>query len=134
MFCLLAAAVFAVPPAVPTLVCHLTGRPMAAVAATLTTRHSCCAVAVTDGRDGARYALTSPGCCDLRYAAHPKMSASAPPDRPDFPVVSVLVSRSAVSYPPATETVVNAVADRRQDAPRGPPPRAVSPRAPPALS
>lgn len=134
MFCLLAVTFFVAPPAVPTLVCRMTGRPMVAVAATPDTQQSCCAVAVSEETDGTHFALTSPGCCDLRFTANPKIPVTATPTTPDFPVVAVLVPIQTISHFPATEALAGIVADWRQDVPRGPPSRTSSPRAPPFLS
>ena len=56
--------------AAPSLVCRVTGQPMAAIEAapdSLPKHLACCAVKRSVAADGTtRFALAAPGCCDLR--------------------------------------------------------------------
>ncbi len=119
-------------PAAPSLVCRMTGAPMAPVAAAAAPR-SCCAVVSVASSDGTnRLALTSPGCCDLRQA----------PEQPHTPAVATTVAPFLVAWLPVPPVLfvppLNEPAPRapiaRVYAPRGPPPRSAPSRAPPFLS
>lgn len=134
ILCLLAVAVFAATPTVPTLVCRITGRSMTPVVANSETRRSCCAVAVTEAADCVRYALTAPGCCDLRFSAHGKAPLAVNPSAPDVPVAAILATAPTIAHIPVTVAIAAPYASARQDVPRGPPPRSCSPRAPPSIS
>jgi hypothetical protein len=127
-------AAYLVAPAAPMLVCRMTGQPMRPVVATPATRHSCCAVAVTAGADGTRYALSSPGCCDLRFTARGEAPVAANPAAPDPPAAPGWAPAPPAIHVPLTGLIAVSPAAQRQDAPRAPPSRPASPRAPPTHS
>ena len=124
--CLLAGT-FALPAA-PLLVCRITGSPMAGVSAEVQPQEkSCCAVASTLAANGSiRFALTDPGCCDLRQSQDPA-ELPAVTTVPDVNAVAWTPTPPVIYLPPAAAKVSSApVAD--ESAPRGPPLCTASPR------
>jgi len=96
--------------------------------------NACCAVATVAAPDGTtRYALVSPGCCDLRQAPQkaeqPTVVASLPP----FAMVAWVPAPPVLFVPPLTEAAPPAPVTH-ETAPRGPPLRSSASRAPPVLS
>jgi hypothetical protein len=127
-------AAFLITPAAPTLVCRTTGQLMTPVAATPATRHSCCAVVVTTPADGERYALTSPGCCDLRFTSRGTAPIAATNATPNLPALAIWAPAPPTLCALLIEVITTPPSAERQDAPRAPPSQAASPRAPPSLS
>ncbi|MDX1931749.1 MAG: hypothetical protein SFU56_04015 [Capsulimonadales bacterium] len=133
VLCLL--ATFFTLPAAPTLVCRMTGEPMPPVVADAENRDSCCAVAVTVGADGSdRYALTSPGCCDLRITPDHEQPPAVAAVTPDLgPSAAWVPAPPAIGVPVTTEVAVMPFL-LTSVAPRAPPVGAVPARGPPFFS
>jgi hypothetical protein len=124
--------------AAPTLVCRITGQPMAPVMvadeAAAGAPRSCCVVAAKMGPDGnSRYALTDPGCCDLRTAPERVETPAAIVAAPEIAFVAWSPAPSVLMALPPSEAVTTRL-PRSQAAPRAPPRSSVSPRAPPFFS
>jgi hypothetical protein len=135
IFCLLI-GLMAVPRG-PILVCRITGTPMAPVAVPeVRPGDSCCTITVSGDSNGSgapRYALASPGCCELRQDQSRAVAPAVTPDSPEIPAVALLPN---VSAPPSPGFVALAAASvaPRESAPRAPPLSFSSPRAPPVFS
>jgi hypothetical protein len=126
--------------AAPTLVCRITGQPMAPVmvadetAAAPDTERSCCAITPKMGANGStRYALVAPGCCDLRAIPERDEAPAAIVAAPETAFVAWVPAPPVLLVPPTTEAVTPPSA-RSEAAPRAPPRSSASPRAPPFFS
>jgi hypothetical protein len=140
--CLLAGFAPSSGAAALTLVCRMTGQPMAPVIVATTTPtapeadHSCCAVAAAATRadGGTRYVLVAPGCCDLRAAPErAERPAAVIAAAPEVALLAWVPAPPVLLVPPATEAVTLPTA-RSEAAPRAPPRSSASPRAPPFFS
>ena len=120
--------------AAPVLVCRISGLPMEAVAEK-EAGGSCCGVkvAAVSNHGTPRYALATPGCCDLRQAPERVEQPAVATTLVDTTVVATLPVVSALLTPPLGE-VVPLPPVVRESIPRGPPRSSVSSRAPPTLS
>lgn len=123
-------------PSGPVLVCRMTGEPMAPVVAKTAEEHSsCCAVSASIASDGTtHYALTAPGCCDLRQSVERTNLTAVSPTALEFPIALLVTAPSAIPLPQLTKVIVQ-VEVPRESAPRAPPLlSSASPRAPPFFS
>jgi hypothetical protein len=133
IFCLLI-GLLAVPRG-PILVCRITGAPMAPVVVRAgDDPATCCGVtpALAAG-DTVRYELTAPGCCDLRQDSDPASPPAIPLAGPETPAAALLPAPVAVPVPRMAAAIAP-FEIARESAPRAPPPRSNSPRAPPVFS
>jgi hypothetical protein len=122
-------------PQGPSLVCRMTGMSMSPVMVTAPTPHgSCCDVAVVVNGEGEKhYALTSPGCCELRLGVSRTTDPATAPSISEIPVAMLTEIPSVV--PLILMTIDNpAPVVAEESSPRAPPIRSASPRAPPQLS
>ena len=138
LLCLLAGLV--TPPAAPTLICRMTGRPMVMVVVATPSRATpkCCAnrrpvLAAIHGDCGIAAMLDHMPCCEFR-AATPRDHVPAVMRAAFVPPVAVL-AMAAVLVPTAPIAVdLPSCFVQRLTMPRAPPDGALSPRAPPVFS
>lgn len=117
-------------PAVPLLVCRMTGEPMTPVMAE-DGDATCCTVERTMSVDGAtRLMLTSPGCCDLLQVSERDEPPVAAVAVPPLPVAILVIQPPVVPVYPVDE-VPSPAPERDQAVPRGPPGGLTCLRSPP---
>lgn len=134
MACLLT-GLFARTAAVPILVCRITGLPMAPVVVTGqgAAAKRCCAVRAELAADAVRYRLMAPGCCDLKIVGGNAAKTPAVLTGWEMPQPALLALVKSV-VPPAESAHAPVRWASAPAAPRGPPWRPSSPRAPPLVS
>ena len=119
-------------PSAPTLICRVTGRPMQPVYDAATVRPAtplpCCRI----HRVGDAYALTAPGCCDLRQGGEHKTPCLTPLSLADMVTSGLPPIRLTAPLPLVKEVSASGRKPRLFLLIRPPPLGALALRAPPA--
>ena len=113
------------------MVCRFSGEVMAALPAGR--GPACCQVRASANAPGG-VRLVAPGCCDLKSSPEAPPAPGLVPAPQEAPVAVLAPSGAPRPTGGALLDLPRAAATLKPFAPRGPPPGAVSPRGPPALS